>query len=298
MEYVEINNIRYGFVKDYKHIRDLRLSFNKLTEATFDFSLENWYQQGFWADNYIPYSLLFNNEIISNVSITRMEFDFGSDRKTAVQIGTVMTHEKYRHKGLNKFIMEQVLSEWRDQSDFIYLFANDSVLKFYPKFNFEIIDEYQHSKTLSTNSEVSSARRLNPGDKSDRALLVETIKKSVPLSKISMRNNASLIMFYCLSYKKNSIYYVDKMKAIVIADFENDTFVLNDVFSKLPVELDDLLHEICDVNTKRVVLGFTPLNEEGFDKSLLQDGDALFVLKDKLNDFADFQCRFPILSRA
>ena len=114
IEIVELDNINYGFATDYKHDQDLRKSFNKLTEATFSFSLENWYQNGFWADKYIPYSLLHHNDVISNVSVNVMEFVVDNEQKTAIQIGTVMTDEKYRHRGLNKFIMSQVINEWKD----------------------------------------------------------------------------------------------------------------------------------------------------------------------------------------
>ena len=148
MNLIEINHTNYGFAKDFKHDQKLRRSFNQLTEATFGFSLENWYQDGLWGDYYIPYSLLRGDQVISNVSINRIEFDIENERKVGIQIGTVMTDENYRHRGLNRFIMEQVMNDWKDRADFIYLFANNSVLDFYPKFDFQIIDEYQHSKKI------------------------------------------------------------------------------------------------------------------------------------------------------
>ena len=40
-----------------KNIRDdagLRNSFNRLAEKTFELNFENWYQNGYWKDNYIP----------------------------------------------------------------------------------------------------------------------------------------------------------------------------------------------------------------------------------------------------
>ena len=144
MEYIELEGIEYEFARDFKHIQEKRLSFNKLTESVFGFSLENWYNDGFWGDYYIPYSLLHNNKVISNVSINKIEFDIEGERKTGIQIGTVMTDDKYRNRGLNKFLMEKVLHEWNDKTDFVYLFANDSVLNFYPKFNFKVVAEYQH----------------------------------------------------------------------------------------------------------------------------------------------------------
>lgn len=246
----------------------------------------------------IRYSLLHGNQVISNVSINRIEFDIENERKVGIQIGTVMAEEKYRHKGLNKFIMDQVMNEWKNRADFIYLFANDTVLDFYPKFNFETVDEYQHSKTIDAHSSSSSWKKLNMEDQTDVAFLMETVKESVPISQISMRNNASLVMFYCNSYKKNSIFYIEELNAIAIADFEGDTLYLDDVFSIGPVDINDVIQTMSDERVMRVILRFTPLVESGFDKHLLKGTDTLFMLKDKLDFFTDKHRMFATLSHA
>ena len=298
MELIKLNNITYGFARNFKHDQKTRLSFNRLTESIFGFSLENWYHDGFWGDYYIPYSLLHNNKVVSNVSINKIEFDIERKRKTGIQIGTVMTDEKYRSRGLNKYLMEKVMHEWKDQTDFVYLFANDSVLDFYPKFNFKVVEEYQHSKIIDTHSGSSSWKKLNMEDPTDVAFLMEKIKDSTPIAKISMRNNASLIMFYCNSYKKSSIFYIEELDAIVIADFEGDTVHLDHIFSISPIDINNVIHSISDKRILRVILGFTPLDDSGFEKHLLKGTDTLFMLKDKFEFFKNKHWMFPVLSHA
>ncbi|MFA7533198.1 MAG: hypothetical protein WCY46_02610, partial [Tissierellaceae bacterium] len=58
---------RYKFIKDYKEQDKFRLSFTSLAEKTFDIQFEHWYSMGFWNDNYICYSYLWNGKVISNV---------------------------------------------------------------------------------------------------------------------------------------------------------------------------------------------------------------------------------------
>lgn len=298
MELIKLNKITYGFARNFKHDQEIRASFNKLTEATFGFNFEKWYLNGYWGDNYVPNSLLHNNKVISNVSVSKIEFIIENEKKLGIQIGTVMTDKEYRHRGLSKFILEQVINEWKEQSDFIYLFANDSVLDFYPKFNFQIVDQYQYSKPLNIPNTLSSLRKLNMDDKYDKELLIKNINESNPISKISMRNNTSLVMFYCLSFKKNSIYYLRELNAAIIAEIEGDTLYLNDVFSKERVKLDDVIQLMTDKTTKKVILGFTPLDEADYQKSLLKKKDTLFVIKDKLDYFKNNQSMFPVLSHA
>lgn len=298
MEHIVINNTSYGFVSDFKHDRKIRARFNQLTEATFGFSFENWYAAGYWGDNYIPYALLHNDKVVANVSVSKMEFIIHNEKKTGIQIGTVMTAEAHRHRGLSKFLMEQVIKQWKEQCDFLYLFANDSVLDFYPKLDFERVDEYQCSKQLNGSNSPGSLKKLDMDNKHDRDVLEQAISDSIPMAKVSMRNNVPLVMFYCLSFKKDSIFYLDTLKAVVIADFEGDTLHLNDVFSKSAVDLNDVVQLMSGKSTKKVVLGFTPLNEAGFDRSPLREGDTLFVLKEHVDHFIGHFQRFPVLSHA
>jgi hypothetical protein len=45
-------------------------------------------------------------------------------------------------------------------------------------------------------------------------------------------------------------------------------------------------------------LGFTPLDEVDYQKSLLNQDDSLFVIKDKVNYFKNNKWMFPVLSHA
>ena len=298
MKRIELNTTIYGFAKNFKHDQKTRESFNRLTASVYGFSLENWYQSGLWGDYYVPYALLHNNEVVSNVSINRIEFEINGERKKGIQIGTVMTADTYRNRGLNRYLMQQVMHDWKDQADFVYLFANDTVLDFYPKFNFEVVAEYQHTKTIDAHKGSSSWKKLDMDNPSDAGFLTERIQDAAPMAKISMRNNTSLLLFYCNSFKKNSIYYIKELDAIVIADFEGDTMYLDDLFAKNPIEINSVIHSIADNRVQRVVLGFTPLDVSGFEQHLLKGPDTLFMLKDTFDFFTKEHWMFPVLSHA
>jgi len=58
---------------------------------------------------------------------------------------------------------------------------------------------------------------------------------------------------------------------------------LNDVFSKERVKLNDVILLMSDKTIKKVILGFMPLEEIDFERSLLkQENTTLFVRKDKV----------------
>lgn len=73
---------------------------------------------------------------------------------------------------------------------------------------------------------------------------------------------------------------------------------LDDIFAVGPIEIDHLIRNISDKRILRVVLGFTPLDDSGFEKHLLTGTDTLFVLKDNFEFFTNKHWMFPVLSHA
>ncbi|MBO6299664.1 MAG: GNAT family N-acetyltransferase, partial [Lachnospiraceae bacterium] len=140
---------------NYRDNEQLRSSFNALAKKVFGLDFENWYQNGFWKDNYNPYSVVIDGEVVSNVSVNYCDMNYKGKLIRLMQLGTVMTDPDHRGKGYLRMIMEKIMSEYEEQVDGIYLFANDSVKEFYPKFGFREGREYQYSKEVSVLSERS-----------------------------------------------------------------------------------------------------------------------------------------------
>jgi GNAT superfamily N-acetyltransferase len=299
MEYIKINDKTYGYAVDFKDNDALRNSYNCLTKKTYGFDFEEWYQNGYWQDGYIPYSILDGNNIISNVSVSVMDFFIMGEKIRYIQIGTVMTDKEYRNQGLSRYLMEKVLEEWKERCDLIYLFANDSVLDFYPKLGFISAPEYQHSREILAENSTSNIIRLNMLDEKDRNFLLDTISGSFNFAQLAMYNNTSLIMFYCTSFMKENVYYIKALDTIAIAEFEGSILYLNDIYCKQDVSLDDIIEAMVNKEIKKIVLGFTPKHTTSFDNTLLKEEDTtLFIMEDKLKIFNNSRIMFPVLSHA
>lgn len=83
-------------VKGYCADDALRRSFDALAQRTFGLTFEDWYQNGFWGDDYVPYSVVVDGEVAANVSVNRTDFVLDGEKKRFIQLGTVMTDERYR----------------------------------------------------------------------------------------------------------------------------------------------------------------------------------------------------------
>lgn len=107
--------MKYTYSTNVKNNDILRKSFNELTEKTFYFNFESWFHNGFWGNDYIPCSLIDGEKVVANVSVNLMDFQLDGIKKHYIQIGTVMTDEAYRGQGLNRYLMEKVITEYKEK---------------------------------------------------------------------------------------------------------------------------------------------------------------------------------------
>ena len=122
---VMLNNKEYTFLIGYQDDVKYRSAFNDLAVRVFNLSFEDWYQAGYWNEKYIPYTLFDEDKAVANLSVNIMNFCTFEKKQRYIQIGTVMTDENYRHKGLSRFLMEKAMNEWDGKCDFIYLYARE-----------------------------------------------------------------------------------------------------------------------------------------------------------------------------
>lgn len=292
-----VNGRQYQFSNDIRDNAELRRSFCDLSIKTFDLDFEDWYQNGYWGDKYIPYVLIDRGRVIANVSVNTISFRHRGEALRYVQLGTVMTDEAYRNQGLSRALMDRVLEDWEDRCDDIYLFANDSVLDFYPKFGFERACEFQYSGAAPDS--FGDAYRLDMSSHQDRSMVLEYHKKSNPFSAFAMEDNGSLVMFYCTKFMRESVYYSPSADAIIIADCDEGNLSLYDVFCDAGISLNSVISQLPDMGAKRLTLGFSPFSPEGFSCApYVEEDTTLFVLKTRDSALKSDKLMFPALSHA
>ncbi|WP_461612108.1 hypothetical protein [Clostridium sp. Marseille-QA1073] len=117
------------------------------------------------------------------------------------------------------------------------------------------------------------------------------------MSKLHVKDNISLVMFYCLDFMKDNIYYIEDYDIVAICEFDEDVLYLQEVLSRKEVKLDNIINAMMNEKTKKVVMGFTPNNIIGYDELLLKEEDTtLFVRSKKENPLKINKLMFPVLS--
>lgn len=283
-------------ISNYRHDAALRKSFNRLAAETFGLNFETWYQNGFWGDNYNPYSVVEDGQVIANVSLNRTDMTILGERKRLYQLGTVMTAKAHRGRGLIRAIMAEIEKATAD-ADGIYLFGNDSVLDFYPKFGFVRGTEHIHTQTVDQQGpcHLTPIRMDNP---SSWNRLREAMNTNVFRTACQMEDNPELIFFYVSQFMQDSVYLDEQTGAFIIAELEDGNLLLHNVFSPVSLSLDDVIARFGSSVTS-VTLGFSPADSAGFTCQPYQEEDCTFFVKGKAFErFSALQLRIPTLSHA
>ena len=197
--------------------------------------------------------------------------------------------------------METVQREPELSCDMVFLFANETVLEFYPKFGFQRVGQYQyfwkpgHVETPAERG--CRKRKLDMTSSRDISFLRTYYEKKNPFSEFQVTDNFGLLMFSCTSFMKDCVWYLEEEDAVILAEEDGDTLCCYEIYCDPGRKLTDLLERLVSERTAYVSLGFTPADQEGFEiRPVDDDDDALFVWTEKGNLFLDGKYLFPLLS--
>ena len=291
------NGKEYNFVPNAIKEEESRKSYFDLAHRVFGLNFEPWYQSGFCKDRFVPYTLFADGVAVSSVGIVLNDFRWNGTLRRYVQISTVMTDPDYRMQGLSKWLTEIVVEEWKEKCDTIYLYANDTVVDFYPKFGFVAADEYRYS--LPITKKCGQFRKLDLSLRDDVDLLVKKHRESNQFSLLAVEDGIEIMMFHCITFLRDSIYYLNEHDAIVIAEQDGHEVFCYDIYSSGHSSISDILGTIVSVDSCIATLGFTPEASSRYSVEKANESDTtFFVINGMENILAANRVTFPYLSRA
>ena len=286
----------YQFAKLDRNDPQLRASFNTLAEATFGLNFEGWYQNGFWGDNYQPYSMVLDRKVVANVSLNRTDLVIGGRRRKIYQLGTVMTAPEHRNKGLIRAIMAEIEKDTVD-ADGVYLFGNDSVVQFYPKFGFRKGRECVCTRSVEQTGLCVLTQVPMDGPAAWNQLAAAMAESTFPTG-CEMTGNPELIFFYVSQFMQDAVYLHEATGTWIIAEPDGDELLIHNVFTKADISLDQIIRSFGS-DIRHVTLGFSPADSTGWEVKEFHEDDCTFFVKGTFFDeFEASQLRIPSLSHA
>jgi len=286
------------FVKGYMDDPYLRHKLNDMTGEIFGFSFEDWYADGHFEGEYIPYSYFENGRIVANSSANIMKMVQNGEEKLYIQIGTVMTREEYRNRGLARELIERILKDYAETTDGFYLFGNLNAVGFYEQLGFRQLNQWRYSLPMSVPAKKDKAPFAKVGERHKPQYLV-ALQNAVANTVFDHLNRSSLQLFY--TKDMTDVYFCDEINCFAVMNIEDETLYLDSVISPSIITVRDVLERI-DQSYANVILGFTPREE---DMQLLSadvfDGGEdyrLFYIGEILEKIETDKLYFPVMSHA
>lgn len=296
---ININNKTYTLHIAYQANETLRKSFNAMTFDFWEFTFEPYYLSGYWDDSCLIFSLFEEETIVAHTTLSLFHTHTPEKQLFLGQLGTVMTAPTHTKQGLSRFLMEYIFDAYRDQLDGYFLFANETVLDFYPKFGFVAVPEFQASKKFQKQPSAHEIRRLNLTNDSDLQLFQHYLKHGQTACRFDTRSYG-LAHFYCYANADfgfaDSIYVIPELETLLLAQQEEDNLLIYQVYYLNENQVDKAFNVLATESTTQITLGYTPTTGDYVFHPYREEDLTLFVTSSLLPYFTAQQTMIPLLS--
>jgi predicted N-acetyltransferase YhbS len=260
-----------------------------------DFRL--WAERGGWDSRYEVFAMVERGRILATVGRSRMDFVIDDMDVPGFQLGAVATHVERRHEGLSRRLIECVLDERDDADRPIILFANDTVLDFYPRFGFKRMRQKRFITTIALDPAGPRARLFAIENQSDRLRLAHLCARAeAPGRAFSARNYYSILLWH-LTYRTIQAFWLDDVGGFVVTEASGGRLVVHDCIADRQFDLLAALPHLITEPVPEVEFGFDPTGWLPKREVAISDDDEalLFIRGDAISPADPF--RFPNLAQ-
>ena len=198
-----------------------------------------------------------------------------------IQIGTVGTLPEYRNQGLSKYLMELVLNKYNNSTELVFLFANDTVLDFYPKFGFQRAMESIYILNSSIPNPQYSTRKLNLNSIVDLKIIEELLNKRQMLTSIFGATDFQFITMWHLIYGfPENIFYLEDEDIIIIYTINNNQMHIWDIIYSKKFDFSKVFPKFIAGNSVNSIYYYFPPDKVNFNyDEVIEDKKSIFFIK-------------------
>ena len=168
-----------------------------------------WGARGGWVDGYDVFAVVVDDQIVSTVGRQSMRYVINGQERNGYQIGAVATHADHRNRGLARLLMSKVLGELDTPDQPVILFANSSVLDFYPRFGFRRLAQSGFMGHVDVHPADTLAPSLDLARPADRAWLADHCAQSSAVGQGFAARDYYPTMLFHLMRQSQSVFRLD-----------------------------------------------------------------------------------------
>lgn len=259
-------------------------------------SFRRWAECGGWQESYRVVALLDASRIVASASLTRMHVVLHGRTIRGWQLGAVGTDPSYRGRGLQRRVLQQVLACAGEQ-DLTFLFANDEVLDFYPRFGFHRARESVFTAEHRAQPAGTPLRLLAADSVADRALLARVAAEAEPSAAcFGARGYGSVVLWYLCNHHGQHFRYVPEHDAIIVAERTGSTLSVYGVLARTGFDLKQQLPRLIDEPIERLEFFHSPARDWPSAKPTRGYGDSTLFVRGP-HQLPEQPFKFPALAQ-
>lgn len=231
-------NERYRYVSHYAEDPQLRESLNRFSRDMWGITVLRGGEQ-----DYVPFSMLYDSEIVANVSVGRFDLVVGGQPVSASMIQTVMTREEHRHRGLIRELFAHVQQHVGETTGRTFLTASKSKERFYGQFGYRAHALTDHCllPVQPSSGGGRSLRKIDYEAPAERGRLDDTLARRVPVSnQLGFVNRSWLFHWFCRYFYNDAIYFAAELDAYFLLAREHGSLVILDIVSERIPSLEEI----------------------------------------------------------
>lgn len=284
--------------------RDGRLfeMFNGLALRTFNIYFEKWRALGFWNGRFSHLSYLDAGSLVSNVSASRIGLIVEGRRVEACVLGTVMTAESHRGRGLATALLREAMErQMASGCEIFILVAGQARAGFYGRLGFQAAGQTRFSCRFASVADVVPSRldlRSELGVTALRRILDSYSPQS---GHFDVADAQHIFAFNALSFRSGDLYLLQEPEAVLSFTVNDGRLVFHGILCERPLKLKALLERIVPPCVAEVEFMFTPGDCEGLEMERAPEpcvGDVLMFKAASSGARLPEPFRFPEMFRA
>jgi predicted N-acetyltransferase YhbS len=237
--------------------RDRHDEFFSFVAAAFGgVDFRSWAARGGWNEDYQVFALTDHDDLISTIGSTRMDLVIDGVACVGYQLGAVATRRSHRGRGVARELMQWVIDE-ADPHQPMLLFANDSVLEFYPRFGFRRVMQQRFAAPIDMHP-AALAPTWDLAIPAHRSQLEQLCRRAAPIgTRFAARNYFSTLLWH-LTHRPLPVYRFDQFDAAIVASTEGDRLILHDLVATKPFALERVLPALIETRVSEIEFRFHP----------------------------------------
>lgn len=232
--------------------------FVHVSEVFPGIDFRRWDALGGWDADYDVLALVEGSSMVASIGRARMALIVGDQATVGCQLGAVATRASHRGHGLARRLMQEVLADADREARPVFLFANPSVLDFYPRFGFQRAVQSRFGADAAIVPATGLARAFDPDDAGERRRLAELCKRAVPTGRrFGTRSYYSTLLWH-LCNRPLAAHWLDAEEALIVAACEKDHLILHDVVAPRIFDLAAVLSAAATAAVRSIEFRFEP----------------------------------------